>query len=61
MASIERDTIIVPTDFTPVADCAIDHALEIAKLFNHKVCLLHIVGKNLQRAARKSCSTHGKC
>jgi nucleotide-binding universal stress UspA family protein len=45
MTTTERDIILVPTDFTPVADCAIDHAIEIARLFNHKVCLLHIVGK----------------
>lgn len=45
MTTSERDIILVPTDFTPVADCALDHAIEIARLFNHKVCLLHIVGK----------------
>ncbi len=45
MTTTERDIILVPTDFTPVADCALDHAIEIAKLFDHKVCLLHIVGK----------------
>lgn len=42
---MEREIILVPTDFTPVADCAIDHAIEIAKLFNHKICLLHVVSK----------------
>lgn len=42
---MEREIILVPIDFTPVADCAIDHAIEIAKLFNHKICLLHVVSK----------------
>ena len=45
MTTTERNIILVPTDFTPVADCALDHAIEIAKLFNHKIILLHIVGK----------------
>jgi nucleotide-binding universal stress UspA family protein len=42
---MERDTILVPTDFTPVADCAMDHAVEIAKLFTHKICMLHVINK----------------
>lgn len=50
---MERDIILVPTDFTPVADCALDHALEIAKLFNHKICLLHIVNKKLISLQKK--------
>jgi nucleotide-binding universal stress UspA family protein len=52
MTKVERDTILVPTDFTPVADSAIDHAIEIAKLFNHKICLLHIIGKKTSVSAR---------
>lgn len=36
----------MPTDFSDVASFAIDHATEIAKLFNHKICLLHIVQKH---------------
>ncbi len=52
MTSVERDTILVATDFTPVADCAIDHAIEIAKLFNHKLCLLHIVSKKTGQLQR---------
>ncbi len=49
---MERDTILVPTDFTPVADCALDHAIEIAKLFDHKICMLHVVGKKSTQAQR---------
>jgi nucleotide-binding universal stress UspA family protein len=45
MSAVERDLILVPTDFTAVADSAIDHAIEIARLFNHKICLLHIVAR----------------
>jgi nucleotide-binding universal stress UspA family protein len=41
----ERDTILVPTDFTDVSEFAIDHAVEIAKICKHKICLLHVVSK----------------
>ncbi len=49
---MNRDTILVPIDFTPVADCAIDHALEIAKLFDHKIYLLHVIGKKTPEKER---------
>ncbi len=42
---MERNIILVPTDFTPVADCALDHAIEIARLFDHKICMLHVINK----------------
>lgn len=35
--------VLVPTDFTKVADCAVDHAVGIAKKLNGEVYLLHIV------------------
>lgn len=41
----ERDIILVPIDFTDVAEFAVDHAIEIARLFKHKICLLHIVSR----------------
>jgi nucleotide-binding universal stress UspA family protein len=50
---MERDTILVPTDFTPVADCALDHAIEIAKLFNHKICMLHVISKKATAVQRE--------
>ncbi len=53
MTASEREIILVPIDFTPVADCAIDHAIEIAKLFNHKICLLHIIGKKTPQPIRQ--------
>lgn len=58
MNDIRREVILVPTDFTPVADCAIDHALEIAKLFNHKVCLLHIISKKSSAEDKRSAVEH---
>ncbi len=53
MTASERDIILVPTDFTPVADCAIDHAIEIARLFDHKICLLHVVGKKTSASEKE--------
>ncbi len=49
---MERDIILVPTDFTPVADCALDHAIEIAKLFDHKIRMLHVVSKKISQYQR---------
>lgn len=47
MAKQLRDNILVPTDFTDVAYYSMDHAVEIAKIFNHKIVLLHVVGKKV--------------
>jgi nucleotide-binding universal stress UspA family protein len=43
---LERDTLLVPTDFSDVSDCALDHAIEMARMFGHKICLLHVLGKH---------------
>lgn len=37
--------VLVPTDFTKVAECAIEHAAKIASIFNGEIHLLHVVGK----------------
>jgi len=37
--------VLVPHDFSNVADCAVSHAVKIAKSFNGKVYLLHVVSK----------------
>lgn len=51
MIPVERDTILVPTDFSDVAEYAMDHAAEIARLFNHKICLLHVVSRKMSPIA----------
>lgn len=38
-------TFIVPHDFTPIADNALDHAIATAKIVNAKIYLLHVVGR----------------
>jgi len=53
MAKQLRDNILVPTDFTDAANYSVDHAIEIAKIFNHKIVLLHVVGKKLLGTQRE--------
>ncbi len=41
-----KKPILVPTDLTSAAECAVDHAIEIAaRLFHHRVILLHVLQK----------------
>lgn len=37
--------VLVPHDFTAVADCAVSHAAKIANSYKGEVYLLHVVGK----------------
>ncbi len=46
-------TILVPVDFTQVAENAYNHAIEIAKLFSRDIILLHIIGKNTSANQKK--------
>ncbi len=48
-----RDKILVPTDFTDVVNYSVDHATEIAKIFNHTIVLLHVVGKKVLGTPRQ--------
>ena len=41
----DKKQILIPTDFTKVADCAMNHAAALAELMNAEVNILHIVGK----------------
>jgi nucleotide-binding universal stress UspA family protein len=41
----DKKIILVPTDFTKVADCALGHAMVMAKNLNADITLLHVVGK----------------
>jgi len=46
----EKVTIVVPTDFTKVADTAVDHAIGLCKsIANAEVVLLHIIGKEKEK------------
>jgi nucleotide-binding universal stress UspA family protein len=50
--NVEKVTIVVPTDFTKVADTALEHAIGLCKSIpNSEVVLLHIIGKEKEKAA----------
>ncbi len=40
--------IVVPWDFTPVAENALAHAVKISRMVNNDICLLHIVDKKIK-------------
>jgi nucleotide-binding universal stress UspA family protein len=42
---MEKKTIIVPHDFTPVADNALNHAINTAKITGAEIHVLHVVAK----------------
>jgi len=44
---VESDVILVPTDFTEVADFAVRHANHLARIFRKEICLLHVVESGL--------------
>jgi len=43
--------IIVPWDFTPVADHALAHAVKISRMVRNDVCLLHIIDAGIKASA----------
>ncbi len=45
--------VLVPHDFTTVADCAVSHASKLAKSFEGEVYLLHVVSKTKDIDAAK--------
>ncbi|MFN8240035.1 MAG: universal stress protein [Bacteroidales bacterium] len=47
MKDLEK-LIVVPWDFTVVAENALAHAAKIARMVNNEVCLLHIVDKKIK-------------
>lgn len=50
----KNNVFLVPTDFTPVADCALQHALSVAKAVNGQVTLLHVIGKEADRKSTQA-------
>lgn len=43
--------IVVPWDFTPVADNALAHAVKISRMVGNEISLLHIVDKEIKQQA----------
>ena len=48
MMKTQKNKILVPYDFTEVADNAVKHAIKICNILNADLCLLHIVKKDSQ-------------
>jgi len=43
-----KKLIVVPWDFTPVAESALAHAVKIGRMVGNDICLLHIVDTGIQ-------------
>jgi nucleotide-binding universal stress UspA family protein len=43
--------IVVPWDFTTVAEHALAHAVKISRMVGNEICLLHIIDKDIKPAA----------
>jgi len=44
----KQKLIVVPWDFTPVAEHALAHAVKISRMVKNDICLLHIVDKTIK-------------
>lgn len=53
----EKTIIIVPWDFSKVAEHALAHAVKIAKSVPNDICLLHIVEKGTKEEKKKELTT----
>ena len=42
---MEKKIFLVPTDFSKVGDCALNHAIKVAEISKASITLLHVVGK----------------
>lgn len=42
---MEKKLFLVPTDFSKVGDCALNHAVKVAEITKATITLLHLVGK----------------
>ncbi|MFO7613917.1 MAG: universal stress protein [Bacteroidales bacterium] len=49
-ASDRNNIVLVPTDFTPVGQNAIEHAATVAKVLNFKVVVLHVINRESRTA-----------
>lgn len=53
----KKKLILVPTDFTEAADCAVNHAVNIAKSNGDEVALVHVVNKETKAKLKKEGET----
>ena len=48
-----NNIVLVPTDFTPVGDNAINQAAEAAKFLNYKLVVLHVIDSTTKSQLKK--------
>jgi nucleotide-binding universal stress UspA family protein len=48
--SSSANLFLVPTDFTSVGECAVNHAVCVAKAVNGELAILHVIAKEKDRA-----------
>ena len=51
---MKKNTILVPTDFSEVADHALEHAIHVAKTFNNDIALLHVTDGLVQKGGDRA-------
>lgn len=49
----EKEMIVVPWDFTNVAENAMIHAVKISRMVNHSIVLLHIIDRDIKTGEYK--------
>ena len=49
-----KNLIVVPWDFTKVAEYALSHAIRISRMVGNDICLLHIVNKSIKLSDEKA-------
>jgi len=49
-----NNLVLVPFDFSEVADFAVQHAIGTAKWSDYKICLLHLINKNIDKSYLKN-------
>lgn len=50
---MENNVILVPTDFSKVAECAVNHAVKIASTLKGEISLLHVIAKEKDMEATR--------
>jgi len=53
MSNLKNNVLLVPTDFTEAADCAINHAIGLAKAGNFDLKLVHIINDETKKSLKK--------
>ncbi len=53
----EKNSILIPTDFSEVCDNAVNHGCDLASHFNYKVYILHVITKETKKFLKEKGQT----